>query len=156
MCLSMVEVLGPRGGACSQGCWSGGLVWGVPGPRGCLVLGDAWSRGETATAADGTHPTRMHSCYCLDLLRFHWMNSSNSSNLILFLTKIKKTPLFKFLFMKNKIIFIFWKWIKCRKVYVVRISNTTSIASTALVDLWLVNLYVINTFYVLICRASTQ
>ena len=72
------------GGAWSWGClvWCGCLVWGVPGGgllRGYLVLG-AWSKrvpgleglvsqhalrqtplGE-ATAADGTHPTGMHSC----------------------------------------------------------------------------------------------
>ena len=56
------------GGAWSQG--GGCLVPGVPGPGG------AWSGGvgipacteadqppgETATAADGTHPTGMHSC----------------------------------------------------------------------------------------------
>ena len=65
-----------------------GLLRGVPGPGGvsgpggrgsapggCLVLGGAWSweggipacteadpPGEMATAADGTHPTGMHSC----------------------------------------------------------------------------------------------
>ena len=53
----------PRGG----GAWS----WGVPGPRGVPTPGGVWSRGgawswgeggETATAADGTHPTGMHSC----------------------------------------------------------------------------------------------
>ena len=37
---------------------------GVPAPGGCLVLGGAW----TATAAGGTHPTRMHSCYANVLL----------------------------------------------------------------------------------------
>ena len=52
---------------------------GVSGPRGCLVCGvpgprgpgqGAWSGGgawwrptRTATAAGGTHPTGMHSCY---------------------------------------------------------------------------------------------
>ena len=42
----------------------------VPGPGGCLVPGGLVSQhvlrhtppGETATAADGTHPTGMHSC----------------------------------------------------------------------------------------------
>ena len=34
----------------------------------CMVRGDmhgrgAYVAGETATAADGTHPTGMHSCY---------------------------------------------------------------------------------------------
>ena len=60
------------------------LFWGVPGPGGCLVrgvpgpgggvgclLGGVWSGGawwslpRTATAADGTHPNGMHSCYNL-------------------------------------------------------------------------------------------
>ena len=79
-------VLAPEG-ACSQR----GLVWvdacsgGVPGVGGCLVwgvpgLGGAWSGGcllpggclvetGTATAADGTHPTGMHSCLTL---KFAW------------------------------------------------------------------------------------
>ena len=53
------------GGACSQGClvWEG-LLWGVPGgggfcSGGCLVE----TPSRTATAADGTHPTGMHSCF---------------------------------------------------------------------------------------------
>ena len=69
-----------------RGCliWCGCMVWGVPGPGGllwgCLVLGGlvqgvAWFGGVgipacteadlplgEATAADGTHPTGMHSC----------------------------------------------------------------------------------------------
>ena len=54
------------------------MVWGVRGPGGCmvpggymvpwgwwcLVQGGAWSP-PTATAAGGTHPTGMHSCYSL-------------------------------------------------------------------------------------------
>ena len=63
-----------RRGVCSRG---------VPGPGGGgSAPGGAWSRGvsapgevgipactpsppgETATAADGTHPTGMHSCFC--------------------------------------------------------------------------------------------
>ena len=38
-------------------CVAGGYTWhgGVHG-RVCM-------EGETATAADGTHPTGMHSCY---------------------------------------------------------------------------------------------
>ena len=51
---------------------------GVPGPRGGLLLGDAWSRGclvwevcpggclveapRDGYCCGGTHPTRMHSC----------------------------------------------------------------------------------------------
>ena len=53
------------GGVWSGGAWSwgraglGGLVLGVPG------LGGAWWRPplQTATAACGTHPTGMHSCF---------------------------------------------------------------------------------------------
>ena len=41
MCLSMVEVLGPEGGACSQGVPGPGGAWS----GGCLVLGGAWSWG---------------------------------------------------------------------------------------------------------------
>ena len=69
----------PRGGggkgACSGGgCLVlGGLLWGVVVvcsggcllPRGGLVSQHALRQtppGETATAADGTHPTGMHSC----------------------------------------------------------------------------------------------
>ena len=44
-------VHGPGGGAWSQG---GGGAWS----RGCMVP-------PTATAAGGTHPTGMHSCYSL-------------------------------------------------------------------------------------------
>ena len=64
-------VPGPRG-VCSQGvCSWGGLL-----PGGCLVWGvgipacteaDPPPPGETATAADVTHPTGMHSCiYCFN------------------------------------------------------------------------------------------
>ena len=54
-----------RGGACSGG-WLllGGLVWGMPALGGCLVE----TPPPTATAAGGTHPTGMHSCY----LGFFW------------------------------------------------------------------------------------
>ena len=70
------------GGSGTGGCLAlvGCLVWGVLSPGGvwsggCLVLGGAWSGGcltpggsggdpppRTATAADGMHPTGMHSC----------------------------------------------------------------------------------------------
>ena len=66
-------------GLCPQG---GGLVPGVPGvgkesgPGGCLVGGGSrpTPKGEvegdlvppmTATAAGRTHPTGMHSCFCM-------------------------------------------------------------------------------------------
>ena len=40
--------------------WQGGVCGGggVHGREGACVA------GETATAADGTHPTGMHSCFC--------------------------------------------------------------------------------------------
>ena len=41
-----------------------GCAW----PGACVTGGHAWQGvcmpGETATAADGTHPTGIHSCYC--------------------------------------------------------------------------------------------
>ena len=64
----------------SGGAWSrgGAWSWGVHGPGGMYGSVGAWSQGigippcteadplpplgETATAADGTHPTGMHSC----------------------------------------------------------------------------------------------
>ena len=60
-------VPGPRGVHCPGGAWSWGCVvpGGVPGLGGCLVLGggtEADSSRQTATVADGTHPTGMHSC----------------------------------------------------------------------------------------------
>ena len=59
--------------------WGGGLLPGVPGPGGSAPGGHAWSGGGglllggvpggdppgTATAAGGTHPTGMHSCYII-------------------------------------------------------------------------------------------
>ena len=60
-----VCVHGPgAGGAWSWGCvhgLGGCMVWGVHGPGG-VHGGDT----PTATAAGGTHPTGMHSCFiCL-------------------------------------------------------------------------------------------
>ena len=54
------------------GAWS----WGVPGPRGCLVLGGGIPActppGDAATAADGMHPTGMHSCLiCVILVQYN-------------------------------------------------------------------------------------
>ena len=73
VCLSTGGVPAP-GGACF-----GGLVQGGSGPGGCLMGGGVGPGGSgagvvpapgvclvetppTATAADGTHPTGMHSC----------------------------------------------------------------------------------------------
>ena len=70
-----------QGGVCSQG---GCLV-----PGGCLLRGGAWSGGrvgipacteadtppgETATAADGTHPTGMHSCLVFSMIQRNYFN----------------------------------------------------------------------------------
>ena len=80
------EVHGPWGGVCMVwgvsalgGTWFGGLsALGVVahGSGGwCMVLGGAWSLGglvetpPTATAADGTHPTGMHSCSYIQFTR---------------------------------------------------------------------------------------
>ena len=68
------------------GAWSRG---GVHGPGGvCMVRGGAWSPPETATAAGGTHPTGMHSCfsfffeYCaLIIQRCKQTNSATSLNM---------------------------------------------------------------------------
>ena len=69
------------GGICCGGCQlpGGGLVrrgWsGGAWSRGGLVRGGAWSGGclvetphPTATAAGGTHPTGMHSCYRTNII----------------------------------------------------------------------------------------
>ena len=60
-----------QGGACSLGgAWSRGCLVGGGLVLGGSGLGGAWSGGvpggdtpQTATAAGGTHPTGMHSCY---------------------------------------------------------------------------------------------
>ena len=59
VCSQGVSALGGllRGGVCSGGC----LVWGGVGIPACTEA-DTPPR-ETATAADGTHPTGMHSCF---------------------------------------------------------------------------------------------
>ena len=61
--------------------WSGGMRgwWGMHG-RGCAWQGGrvagACVAGETATAAGGTHPTGMHSCFNLPLRCHRSMNTS--------------------------------------------------------------------------------
>ena len=53
-------VPGPQGGSCSRG---GSAPWGVVFFPACTEA-DPPPPGETATAADGTHSTGMHSCTC--------------------------------------------------------------------------------------------
>ena len=59
------------GGAWSGGVWSwwGAWSWGVLGatPGGSGPGGVPGGPPGTATAADGTHPTGMHSCLCLKI-----------------------------------------------------------------------------------------
>ena len=55
-------------GMCDKGCVAGGHwghTWlgGDMHSRGWHVWQGACVVGETATAADGTHPTGMHSCW---------------------------------------------------------------------------------------------
>ena len=80
------------------GClvWGGAWYPGVPGPRGMpgpgggLVSQHALRQtppGETATAADGTHPTGMHSClWSIGVASHFWSDSlgllRNLSNLV--------------------------------------------------------------------------
>ena len=62
-------------GMCTRGhVWQGGHVaggvhgWGHVWQEGVHGRGHAWQgacvAGETTTAADGTHPTEMYSCFC--------------------------------------------------------------------------------------------
>ena len=46
----------PEGGVCLGDIWPGGCL-----PGGVCLVG--CTPPETASAADGTHPTGMHSCY---------------------------------------------------------------------------------------------
>ena len=63
----MSRILFTVGGACSG---EGSGPGRVPGPRGCLVPGGCrpgrvpgGDPPETTTAAGGTHPTGIHSCF---------------------------------------------------------------------------------------------
>ena len=71
-----------RKGACVA---KGGMhsKWGVCGKEGvCMAVG-ACVAGETVTAADGTHPTGMHSCFFLfsiiTLDNFGFVHNGDSS-----------------------------------------------------------------------------
>ena len=62
------------GGVCLvrgvPGPGGGGLLWGGAWSGGCLVMGRLGVPGgdpPMATAAGGTHPTGMHSCFNLSL-----------------------------------------------------------------------------------------
>ena len=53
------------GGICGRRCaWQGACMAGGMRGRGCAWQGVCMV-GEMATAADGTHPTGMHSCFKL-------------------------------------------------------------------------------------------
>ena len=83
---------GPGGGVCSSGVPGpgGSAPRGVPGPGWGVVSQHALRQtppGETATAADGTHPTGMHSCsgilfdmnfFCREKLDA-WLKSKNKT-----------------------------------------------------------------------------
>ena len=62
-------------GACMVGCVAGGMAW-----QGACVA------GEMATAADGTHPTGVHSCF----LSMCQIKTTKSKILGSGLTQIKK------------------------------------------------------------------
>ena len=70
-----VSALGGWGGGevCSLGSTPGGAWSGGSAPGGGLVSQHARRQtlppGETATAADGTHPTGMHSCFMCFILQ---------------------------------------------------------------------------------------
>ena len=67
--MSALGVSGPGGCLVLGGVW----FWGVSAPKGCLLPEGVWSGGpggdppRTVTAAGGTHPTGMHSCFYLFL-----------------------------------------------------------------------------------------
>ena len=80
---------GPGGGSAS-----GGLLPGcVPGPGGGGIPAgtEADPPGETATAADGIHPTGMHSCLSKEVgvVCFFWVFLDKLYIYMIFLKKIK-------------------------------------------------------------------
>ena len=66
----------------------GGLFWGVPAP-GDVPGGDP---PPAATAAGGTHPTGMHSCFILfsDIIIFSSLCSGNITFKLNSISKIEK------------------------------------------------------------------
>ena len=90
MFLHLSVILFMEGGAVWQGaCVAGDMCGRDASQRGvCMAVGYAWwghvwlrrgdvcMVGEMATAADGTHPTRMHSCSFLWRLRFPKIESN--------------------------------------------------------------------------------
>ena len=70
-----------HGSGCSRGhgrgtcmAWGCACLRGMRGKVGCVCVA-----GETAIAADGTHPTRMHSCCALFLLFMHIIENNHIS-----------------------------------------------------------------------------
>ena len=49
-------------------CMAGGHAWQRVCGRGCVWWGEACVTGETATAADGTHPPRKHPCFTIETI----------------------------------------------------------------------------------------
>ena len=76
-------------GGCQGACVAGGHAWqgvcggGMHRGKACIPERHAWRgggacvAGETATAADGTHPTGMHSC---SLQNFYHLSSYLEQN----------------------------------------------------------------------------
>ena len=80
-CLLPGVVPAPRGCACSQGLCllpggcllpRGCLLQGVPAPRGRLLKGGVETPQQSATVADGMHPTGMPSCKKSVTVRFSY------------------------------------------------------------------------------------
>ena len=62
-----------KGNMCGKGVCDGGCAWQERRQGHMHCRGHAWQgvckAGEMVTAADGTHPTGMHSCLKIKLLR---------------------------------------------------------------------------------------
>ena len=83
----------------SGGVFSGGecLLSGgsAPGGDGIPACTEADPPGETATAADGTHPTGMHSCYTEELQKFYSEKNCTVNSIIPW--RIHRQILFNFI-----------------------------------------------------------
>ena len=52
-----------RGRGCGRGCDRGDVTGGCAWQGACTCVARGCMAGETATAAGGTHPSGMHSCF---------------------------------------------------------------------------------------------